>query len=225
MTGAPRTHPRSGTDVKQLLDAERAGVPFLSYRGADDQQLLHRLDGKPLLTVGRHASCDISLGWDDSVSRTHAVLERLGQAWTITDDGISRNGTYLNAFRLTARHRLVDGDSVRLGASLLQFHSPLEAAAGATSTQEPPFTAPLTQMQQKVLVALCRPIVSAGTRYAAPASNSEIAAELVLSVDTVKTHLRGLSERFAVGDLPQNQKRAKVAEVAIRAGMVTERDL
>jgi DNA-binding NarL/FixJ family response regulator len=76
-----------------------------------------------------------------------------------------------------------------------------------------------------VLVALCRPMLKAGNYYATPASNAAIAAELVLSVEAVKTHLRGVFERFEVGDLPQNAKRAKVAEIALRAGIVTERDL
>ena len=84
--------------------------------------------------------------------------------------------------------------------------------------------AEITPMQRKVLVELCRPFKDGG-RYAAPATNVEIAAELVLSVDAVKTHMRGLFERFAVGDLPQNQKRAKVAELALERGIVSLREL
>lgn len=53
----------------------------------------------------------------------------------------------------------------------------------------------------------------------------------MLSVDAVKTHMRGLFERFSVGDLSQNQnqnqnqKRACVVELAFRTGIVAERDL
>jgi pSer/pThr/pTyr-binding forkhead associated (FHA) protein len=212
-------------EVKELLEAERAAVPFLQYCAAGGRQCLRRLEDEPVLTIGRDPSCHIALAWDDSVSRTHAVLERLGQAWTIADDGISRNGTFLNGTKLASRRRLVDGDTLLVGRTTLRFRSPVEAAAGATSTGQPLLAAPVTQMQRRVLVALCRPLLAAGDRYAGPASNSEIAAELVLSVDAVKTHLRGLAERLAVGDLPQNQKRAKVAELALRTGLVTERDV
>jgi hypothetical protein len=225
MTAVPHQPPRRGAEVQELLRATRAGEPFLVYHGPDHAQVIEPLGPKPLLTVGRDPSCDVALTWDESVSRTHAVLERLGQAWTIADDGISRNGSFLNAERITSRRRLADGDTVRLGDTLLTYHHPQPTGIGATSTQEPLLNAPVTPMQRKVLIALCRPMLTDGNRYASPASNAEIADALVLSVDAVKTHLRGLFDRFAVGDLPQNQKRAKVAEVALRAGLVSERDL
>jgi pyruvate/2-oxoglutarate dehydrogenase complex dihydrolipoamide acyltransferase (E2) component len=66
--------------------------------------------------------------------------------------------------------------------------------------------------QRRVLVALCRPL-RAG-RYVAPASNRQIADELVLAIDTVKgTHAR-LFELFEVDELPQNQKRSALAPPA-----------
>jgi DNA-binding NarL/FixJ family response regulator len=52
-----------------------------------------------------------------------------------------------------------------------------------------------------------------------------IAEELVLSVDAVKTHLRALFARFAVEDLPQNAKRARLVELAFQAGIVSRQDL
>ena len=54
----------------------------------------------------------------------------------------------------------------------------------------------LTPAQRRVLVALCRPLRETGV--AAPASNREIADELVLSVDTVKGTLSALFERFGL---------------------------
>jgi len=59
---------------------------------------------------------------------------------------------------------------------------------------------------------------------AVPASNRAIAAELVLSVEAIKTHMRTLFGKFAVEDLPQNQKRARLAELAMQAGLVSEHE-
>jgi DNA-binding NarL/FixJ family response regulator len=72
------------------------------------------------------------------------------------------------------------------------------------------------------LVALCRPLLD----HRPPASNREIAAELVVSIDTVKGTLSRLFELFAVGpDVPQNQKRALLAQHAVQAGAVRDEDL
>ena len=64
-----------------------------------------------------------------------------------------------------------------------------------------------------MLEALCRPLAAA--TYGAPASNAQIAEELVLSVDTVKGTLKALFERFGLEGLPQNQKRAALAARAL----------
>ena len=79
----------------------------------------------------------------------------------------------------------------------------------------------LTESQLGVLRALCRPCLAGGP-YTSPASNQEIARELSLSLDGVKTHLRTLFGKFGIGDLPQNQKRARLVELAIRWGVVGE---
>jgi FixJ family two-component response regulator len=82
----------------------------------------------------------------------------------------------------------------------------------------------LSPTQRLVLEALCRPY-KARTPYATPATNQQIADELYLSVEAVKTHLRTLFHKFHVEDLPQNQKRAKLVELAFRSGLVSERTL
>ncbi len=84
--------------------------------------------------------------------------------------------------------------------------------------------ASLSEAQRRVLVALCRPFKeSAG--YVTPATNQQIAGELFLSVDAVKTHLRALFAKFGIEDLPQNQKRIRLVELALKSGVVTPRDL
>lgn len=81
----------------------------------------------------------------------------------------------------------------------------------------------VSEAQRRVLVALCRPY--ARSAFAAPASNRQIADELVLGVATVKTHLQSLFEAFGVRDLPQHQKRAALASRALETGLVSTRDL
>ena len=78
--------------------------------------------------------------------------------------------------------------------------------------------------QRRVLVALCRPLLATPPARL-PASNNQIAEELYLSLDAVKTHLRALSRAFGVDGLPQNQKRIALAERALAIGAVTSRDV
>jgi DNA-binding NarL/FixJ family response regulator len=75
-----------------------------------------------------------------------------------------------------------------------------------------------------VLVALCRPFKES-SGYATPATNQQIADELFLSIDAIKTHLRALFAKFGIEDLPQNQKRIRLVELALKSGVVTPRDL
>ena len=53
---------------------------------------------------------------------------------------------------------------------------------------------------------------------ASPASNQQISEELYLSLDAVKANLRAMYQLFGVARLPQNQKRAQLAERAITWG-------
>jgi ATP/maltotriose-dependent transcriptional regulator MalT len=78
----------------------------------------------------------------------------------------------------------------------------------------------LTDGERRVLVALCRPL-AARRGAAIPASNREIAAELHLSTDGVKTHVRALFAKLGIEDLPQYRKRTELARRALDLGLVT----
>jgi hypothetical protein len=84
---------------------------------------------------------------------------------------------------------------------------------------DPPTNVRLTDTQLGILAALCRPL-AAGNHFATPATNQEIADEVFLSVDAVKGHLRTLYRKFGIEDLPHNQKRARLVELAIEGGYV-----
>jgi hypothetical protein len=48
---------------------------------------------------------------------------------------------------------------------------------------------------------------------------------LVLSPAAVTSHMRALFERFGIEDLPQNEKRVRLAERALAGGVVRASDL
>jgi len=165
------------------------------------------------------------LDWDSEISRVHAALERIGDDWTVVDDGLSHNGTYLNGSRVTSRQRLHDGDVLNVGGVAIAYRAQSgESVSRPTVTALGPHVGELlTPAQRRVLVALCRPFKD--STYATPATNQQIADELVVSVDAVKSTLRALFEVFGVDALPQNQKRASLALQALRTGVITRRDL
>jgi Bacterial regulatory proteins, luxR family len=126
---------------------------------------------------------------------------------------------------VVGRRRLRDGDVVRFGRTTAVFRQPLKVDFTDTGVAlDVVDRASLSAAQRRVLVALCRPFKEA-SGYVTPATNQQIAAELFLSVDAVKTHLRALFAKFGIEQLPQNQKRVRLAELALKSGIVTPRDL
>jgi pSer/pThr/pTyr-binding forkhead associated (FHA) protein len=207
-----------------VIEAERAGIPFLVWHTAGgEQQILPLGEALWRLTIGRQPDADISLAWDSEVSRTHALFERLGDRWTLVDDGLSSNGSFVNGARVVSRHRLSDGDRLVFGNTVLVYREPVTANVDPTvRVAEQRATISLSDVQRKVLVALCRPVNESA--FASPATNKQIADEVFLSVDAVKAHLRVLFDRFELGDLPQNEKRAKLAATALLEGVLAPRD-
>lgn len=207
------------------IEAERGGRPFLLYRDGDDRQQVFSFEpGSEQASVGREQSSDLVLDWDGQVSRLHARFERADDAWTVVDDGLSRNGTFVNDERLSGRRRLTDGDTLRFGATTMTFRSPrVEAQAPPAIAVEPASAVDLSTSQRRVLVALCRPYKGGG--FATPATDEQIAEELVLSVHAVKTHLMVLFAKLGVDEPPEDQKRVRLVERAFQAGLISERDL
>ncbi|MGH2950144.1 MAG: FHA domain-containing protein [Solirubrobacteraceae bacterium] len=192
------------------------------YRDGDARQRIVPLTGERV-TVGRGAGADVRLAWDGEVSRLHAELEQLGDAWAVSDDGLSRNGTFCNDERVRGRRRLTDGDRLRFGNTVVAFRAPAipDGATTALAAEAPGIV--LSDTQRRVLVALCRPLRDSA--YATPATNQRIAAEVFLGVDAVKVHLRALYRKLGIEQLPQNEKRARLAELAFHHGLVREQDL
>jgi hypothetical protein len=218
-------HAASPAELQDQLRAARDGSPFLLYRDGDRQQRIISLDGRRMVTVGRDESADVALSWDNQVSRLHAELECVAGQWTVIDDGLSSNGSFVNGERVSGRRRLVDGDALRFGRTPVTYRAPARGFSSMTAVGDQiPTAASLSPAQRRVLVALCRPY-KGSPPFATPATNHEIATELVLSVDAIKTHLRVLFQKFGVEHLPQNQKRARLVERALLSGVVSEREL
>ncbi len=217
-----------------MIEGQAPLAPDVRPQELEDQYILFRdnygrqhvvnlATAQTQLTIGRSNSNDVTLDWDDQVSRLHAQLELVSSHWLLVDNA-SRNGTFVNGERLSGRRLLHDGDMVLVGSTSLTFKFSRVTVSRPTRIAETSAAPPsLSETQRHLLNALCRPH-KVGGPYAAPASNQEIANELFLSVDAVKTHLRMLFQKFRLEDLPQNQKRAKLVERAFLLGLVSERD-
>jgi pSer/pThr/pTyr-binding forkhead associated (FHA) protein len=202
---------RRGSDANDLAEAERSHRPFLVFRDADDRQRLFFLEaGSPSVSVGRRPESDLVLAWDDQVSRQHARFERSDDGWVLIDDGPSSNGTFVNEERLEGRRKLQDGDVLRFGATAATFRSPTRPEQNGA---QPPAAVSLSTNQRRVLEALSRPY----SENRAPATDQEIADELVLSASEVRGHLRVLYAKLGVDGASDPRQ---LIERAVAAGLL-----
>ena len=72
----------------------------------------------------------MSLAWDSEVSRLHSTIERVGADWVLIDDGLSRNGSFVNEEKVVGRRRLRDGDVLRFGRTTAVFRRPAVGPRG-----------------------------------------------------------------------------------------------
>jgi FHA domain len=214
-------HPATSAELRRVLEAERSGEAFLVYRDDTGEQHIASLDrAAGRVAIGRRSASDLPLPWDGEVSRVHCEVQWIGGEWTVRDDGLSRNGTFVNEERLTERRRLRDGEVIRAGSTRLVYRNPAEgpSVAATIDAGQRPELAPLSERQRAILAALARPFVDA-PGLATPATNREIADAVHLSVDAVKGHLRVLYQRFGLEEVPQHAKRVRLAERALLDGI------
>jgi hypothetical protein len=218
-------HPHLATpaELQERIRVERGGCPFVLYRDEAGGQRIAVLSA-PAITIGRDGASDVALAWDRQVSTLHAELRQVGDHWVVVDDGLSRNGTFVNRERVSGRRRLRDGDQIELGRTTIIYRDPTRPSTQSTAAASTMPAPPLSPAQRRVLVALCRPYRD-GSAFGRPASNQQIADELFLSVAGVKTHLRALFQRFAVEDLPHNEKRVRLVERAFATGVLSPAEL
>jgi hypothetical protein len=217
-------HTATPSELQERVAADRAGIPYLLWRDASGGQRIVALPAsQERLTIGRTAEVDVPLPSDTQVSRVHALLERVARGWSIVDDGLSLNGTLVNGEPLRGRRRLDDRDRIQVGSTVLAFRDPAQGRAASTIRASARSAPLISEAQRRVLVALCRPFAD-GRPYPAAPTNEEIAAELVLSVETVKTHLKALVQHFALEQAPRAVKRVRLVERALESGAITAAD-
>jgi hypothetical protein len=211
----------SPEDLEARREAEKQGAPFLVLRDDGGAQRIVSMDERAgSVTVGRRLEADVPLAWDPEVSRLHAELEYKAGEWTLCDDGFSQNGTYVNGLRIHGRRRLMDGDLVKIGQTSIAFCDPGLTGLGVTLAPGELGSAPkFSEQQQRILRALCRPLMGDGEGVS-PAGDAEIAERTGISEEVVTTELDHLGRAFGLQDMPPGDRRAEIALLALRSGLV-----
>ena len=130
---SPLTLPRlrsSGSACRQGDGARRFWSTAIKTTGRSSStcaRIAADLDRPP-------AGNDVALPWDPEVSRLHAELERVRDDWVLCDDGLSRNGTFVNGARVSGRRRLCRGDILTVGETAIAYWSP-DGASSASKTR------------------------------------------------------------------------------------------
>jgi FHA domain-containing protein len=208
-------------ELEARQEAERRGERFLVYGDEEGRQVIHTLAEGRSVTIGRRPEADVSVPWDPEMSRVHAELEVRAGEWTITDDGLSQNGTWVNGLRLTGRRRLGDGDLLRVGRTQFAFCDPVPIGTGPTLVPgELSATPRFSEQQQRVLRALCRPLFQDGEGIN-PASDEEIAEVTGIPLEAVASELDHLGRALGLDEMPPLDQRAEIALLAMRSGLVS----
>jgi pSer/pThr/pTyr-binding forkhead associated (FHA) protein len=208
-------------EQKARKAAELRGAPFLVYRDEKGAQKIVELDENArTLTVGRRFEADIALPWDREVSRLHAQFEFKAGEWTVDDDGWSQNGTFVNEMRLDGQRRMQDGDIIRCGQTNIAFvHTRNMSVEMTLVPGELSATPRFSMQQQQILRELCSPLLGDGEGLS-PLADDEIAERLGTDQKTVTTELEHLARQFGLSEMPFFERRAEIAMLALRSGLV-----
>ena len=173
-----------------------AARPFLVYRDGGGRAGDRRRSTSS--TGSRSAAGRATRSRSTGTPRSRACTRRSsasGADWMVVDDGLSHNGTWVNGERVTGRRRLRDGDVIAVGATALAFVRPGRGGVAADRHGRPARTSAARSPRPSDACSSRSAGRSGTTPYATPATNQQIADELVVSVDAVKSTLRAL---FAV---------------------------
>jgi tetratricopeptide (TPR) repeat protein len=210
----------------ELGGMERRARPFVLFHDSDGAQHIVDLDAAHSpLRIGRRSTNDLSLPWDQGVSRVHAHLERSGDGWELVDEGRSRNGSYVNGERVTGRRVLHDADVIRLGNTVLLYRAPT-SEIGARR-QETGVTADLSiwaasQIEQSdlaVLRSFARAVAQAD-QQAAGQAEWRAAEDLDRTPEDIEAALRLLYLRFGLAQVAEHERPGLLLERARVLGVL-----
>jgi len=107
-------------------------ITFMS--GPQDGKVLHwqiTSNDEVALNIGRQEGCDLLIGYDSQVSRTHArIIYRPHSDLFFLEDAGSRNGTFLGPNNIEGRVPLQPGDLFRVGRTWLRIDPVADTDSG-----------------------------------------------------------------------------------------------
>ncbi len=106
---------------------------WLTYKDRNGSEQRIAVD-KDKFAIGRHSENDLSIA-DGRLSRNHALIERFGDIFVLSDKG-SSNGTEINGEELAEPTALKDGDVVSFGGLEATIEIPSEESSSETPTPE-----------------------------------------------------------------------------------------
>ena len=214
----PSLHEASPAELRARIEAERAGkCPWIVRDPVGGQRILALEPARAPLSIGRDSFA--TFAWPGTARSRACTPSCTGRAATgpcgttaSRATGTFGNGDPDHGHLPPAGRR---SSAVRHDPADLP-HSRRGRGDAATQTSVPASGAapPVSGAQRRVAVALCRPFGQGGA-FASPATNQEIADDLVLSVPAVKTHLRARSPLRARRDAaPREAAAARRAAAA-----------
>ena len=109
---------------------------------------------------------------------------------------------------------------MKIGRTILGFQQPGANGPGPTMVQgELSGTPRFSEQQQAILRALCKPLFADGDGFN-PSSDLEVSDVTGIAVDVVSQELDLLARLFGLEDMPRPERRAEVALLAVRSGLV-----
>lgn len=115
----PPDDPLSQDSVSADRSTNSGPVAWLVIRSGPEEGQRHRLIGEQVTSLGRAPTNRVVIR-DEICSRHHCEIFFTGGRWVIRDLN-SRNGTRLEADKITGDTRLMDGQYIQIGGTLLLF--------------------------------------------------------------------------------------------------------
>ena len=183
----------TASDLQARLAAERTGHPFLGVRttasSASGSFALEDVGDQ--VSIGGDGSWRTWCSTGTTRCRGRARPAGARRAWTgrCVDDGLSRNGTYVNGERIHGRRRARRRGQLRHRLHGLDLLDSPSGRGPGRDRRSPTATAPVSRAvgHQRRVLRRALPSVQGRGRLRQPATNQQIAEELFLSVDAVKT--------------------------------------